>query len=172
MENQINKSIGKGNKWIYTIDLAIVSLSLIMLVGFLGYARPMLIYPENDLVTTNTSVLFSFEKGSMILIDDNPDFTSPEKIDVKDNLIVNLKPGEYYWKVDGVLQSEVRKLIVKSEIGLRLRPSGNEYEVVNSGNTRLSIDVYSNNIITGRVILDPEESENVSGIKFVGSQHD
>ncbi|MEK6927533.1 MAG: hypothetical protein AABX11_03810 [Nanoarchaeota archaeon] len=157
-------------KHIYAIDFAIIVGTLIVLFTLVIYMRPMVISPLDNLETTNNSMLFSFEKGNIIYLDDNIEFTSPEKISAENNLIINLKPGVYYWKVEGVVKSETRTLTIKSEIDLRLREAGEFYEVVNSGNTRLKVDIYNNNTLVGNVILESDESANVSGTKFVGAQ--
>ena len=164
MKNKIDK------KTILKIDIIIIAITLIGLGAAVGYARPLLIAPFDDTTTSNTSILFAFDKGENILIDDNPEFTSPESIYAKNNLVINLKPGTYYWKVSGLVQSEVRKITILSSIDLRLRESGEKYEVVNSGNTRLNVDVYDNDALVGNVVLDVDESENVSGNKFIGGQ--
>jgi len=159
-------------KQIYAIDAILIVGTLAVLILIAGYAQPLIIAPINELETSNTSVLFSFEKGNAIYLDDNPDFTSPEKIFVKDNLIINLKPGTYYWKAEGLLESEVRTLTINSEVDLRLKDAGENYEVVNSGNTRLKVGIYDNNTLVGNVILDVDKSANVTGTKVVGGQYE
>lgn len=159
-------------KHMIVIDFVLIVGTLLLIAGSVGYARPLIIAPVDGLVTTETAVLFSFEKADLILIDDNPAFTSPTEIYVKDNLIINLKPGVYYWKVVGISESMVRELIIESEVDLKLKESenGEEYEVVNSGNTRLNVDVYNGGVLSGNVVLDVDESEEVSGTKFIGRE--
>jgi hypothetical protein len=162
-----------SKKHIIAIDFILVVGSLLVVAGLVGYAQPLVIAPIDDFTTTDTFVLFEFEKASVILIDDNIDFTSPQKIFVEDNLIINLKPGEYYWKVEGALSSEVRQLTIESEVALKLRKSGlnkDSYEIVNAGNTRLNVDVYEKGELTGNVILGVDEDEEVSGTKFIGEE--
>ena len=160
-----------NNKHILALDFIVVVGSLLIVAGLVGYARPLVIAPIPDLHTAETSVLFEFEKANLILIDDNPGFTSPEKIFVKDNLVINLKPGVYYWKIQGSLQSEVRKITIESEIELMVRKSAEDnYEIVNAGNTRLNVDIYQNEKLTGSIVLDVDEDEEVSGTKFIGGQ--
>ena len=161
-----------NNKHILALDFIVVVGSLLIVAGLVGYSRPLAIAPISDFNTTETSVLFEFEKANLILIDDNPEFTSPEEIFVKDNLVINLKPGVYYWKVQGTLQSEVRKLTIESEVDLRLRKGAEKdnYEIVNAGNTRLNVDIYENNVLTKNVVLGVEETKEVSGTKFIGGE--
>jgi len=160
------------NRKILIIDLILVVGSLALIAGMVGYATPLVIAPIDDLTTTDTSVLFSFERGEIVLIDDNLEFTSPQEIHVEDNIVINLKPGIYYWKVQGALLSEVRKLTIQSEIDLKLKKSDVEgvYEVVNSGNEVLNVDIFQQGEFTGNIILDVDESKEVSGTKFIGRE--
>lgn len=163
-----------NKKYILGIDLLVVVGTLIVIAVLVGYARPLVIAPTDKLSTTNTAVLFSFEKANLILIDDNLEFSSPEEIYVKDNLVINLKPGIYYWKVVGALPSEVRKLTIESEVDLKLRrvASGNDsYEIVNSGNAELNVDVYQGEKLAGNVVLGVDGNKEVSGTKFVGREN-
>jgi hypothetical protein len=161
------------NKKIIAIDLVLVVGSLLIIGGLVGYAQPLAIAPINDLETTETGVLFEFEKANVILIDDNLEFSSPQEIYVQDNLVVNLKPGVYYWKVKGVLSSEVKKLTIESEVDLKLRELEEKYEIVNSGNTKLNVDIYGelDGSLIGNVILDVDEDEEVSGTSFIGGEY-
>jgi hypothetical protein len=159
------------NKKIIVIDLVLVLGSLIVIAGLVGYSRPLAIAPIDEYVTSG-SVLFEFEKADKILIDDNLDFSSPQEIYVENGIVVNLKPGKYYWKISGVLESDVRSLTIESEVDLRLRESAGGFEVVNSGNTKLNVDVYSGGILTGKVSLEPEKTEKSWGDKFIGGQAD
>jgi len=157
---------------IYAIDLIVLVGSLVVILGIVGYATPLIISPSDNSVTANNSVLFSFEKGSAIMIDDNKDFSSPEIINVENNLVINLKPGHYYWKVKGLLQSEIREFTIQSEVELKLKEAGNKFEVVNAGNVELNVDIYNNESLNGSIILKVDENKNVSGTKFIGSQNE
>lgn len=116
----------------------------------------------------NGSVLFSIERAELILIDDNNEFTSPEQFIVKDGLVINLKPGVYYWKAESVLKSEVRKLTINSEIDLKLRKMESGYGITNAGNTRLDVEVYNGTSLVDKIKLDVDEDKSLSGTKFVG----
>ena len=162
----------ENKKKIIILDLIFVVGSLFVIALLVGYSKPLVIAPIDELETTNAAVLFEFEKADLILIDDNLKFSSPQKFYAEDNLVINLKPGVYYWKVQGTLGSEIRELTVKSEVDLKLKKSAvNEsYEIVNAGNTKLNVDVYENGLFTGNVVLDVDEEEEVSGTKFVGGE--
>jgi hypothetical protein len=157
---------------IIMMDLILVVGSLLIIAGIVGYARPLVIAPADDFTSTETGILFEFEKAEVILIDDNLQFSSPQEIYVEDNLVVNLKPGVYYWKVRGGVDSKVRKLTIESEIELKIRDSGENYKIVNSGNDRLNVDIYSGleEGLIGRVILDVDEGREIAGRKFVGRE--
>lgn len=159
---------------IWAIDMIVIVGTLVVLLGTVGYVRPLVIAPLDGEITTETGVLFEFEKADRILIDDNMEFSSPTEIYVEDNLVINLKPGVYYWKVDGLLESEVRRLEIVSEVDLKLKmiDGGESYEVVNSGNVVLDVDVYENGTFREKVVLDVDEGREVSGTKFVGSMGD
>lgn len=164
----LNKNI------VYGIDLLIVAGTLIGLFIMFGYARPLVIGPIGDYNSTNTSVLFTFEKGEVILIDDNLEFSSPQKITAQNYLVVHLEPGRYYWKIEGALPSTVRSLTINSLVDLKLRKIENgkeEYEVVNAGNTLLDVEVYHNDILNQTIVLDIDESKETSGEAFVGRQN-
>lgn len=160
----------KSNKHIYAIDLALIVGTLIVLIVMVGYARPLVIAPIDDEVTSETAVLFEFDKADKILIDENVEFTSPREIYVENDLVVNLKPGIYYWKVEGILESEVRELTIINEIDLKVRESDDKYEVINSGNSDLNVDIYRDGNLTESITLKVDESVEKEGGEFIGKQ--
>jgi len=161
-------------KHIIAIDFILVVGSLLLIAGIVGYTQPLAIAPLNGFETTDTAVLFEFEKAEVILIDDNPDFSSPEEIYAKNDLVINLKPGKYYWKLFGVGNSEVREITIVSEVDLKIRQAedSDSYELVNAGNTLLNIDIYNNSELTNKIVLDVDRSREVSGTKFIGREHE
>lgn len=154
------------------IDFALIVVTLLVLASFIGYARPLVIAPLDDLATTNGSVLFEFERGNIILIDDNAGFNSPREIHAEENLLIHLKPGKYYWKVKGVLGSEIRELTILSEVSLKLKKLNDKFGLVNTGNVELDVEIYEYNSLVEKVVLDVLEEKEVSGTKFVGGQHE
>lgn len=159
-------------KIIYAIDLVLLLGSLVALFFIAGYAQPLVIAPIDEYSSDNGSVLFSFDNAERIYIDDNAEFSSPEIYDVDDNFVLRLEPGIYYWKAEGLVQSDVRTLTIESRIELRVRESdsGEGYEVVNAGNTVLNVDVYDKGSFSERIILAPYDSEVLRGDKFVGGE--
>ncbi len=170
-EKSLKKIFAKGkNKHIKIIDFVLIVGTVLFFASFVNYARPLVIAPINNLATTNSSVLFEFERGNIILIDDNLEFSSPQKIQAEDNLVINLKTGKYYWKIEGVLESEVREFTILSEVNLKLKRVEDKYLIVNAGNLELDVGIYENKSFVENIILDIDESKEVSGTKFMGEQ--
>ena len=162
-----------NNKYILLIDAVIVFGSLFIIAGLVGYTRPLVIAPLDDYVTSDSSVLFEFEKADLVLIDENLDFSSPREIYVEDNIVINLEPGIYYWKVAGALESSARQLTIESEVNLKIKAAEDgTYEVVNSGSSKLDVDVYDKGVLTGKITLDVDEGDSFEGDKIIGGQID
>ena len=159
-------------KHVYTVDLILIVGTLACLIFLVGYSRPLVIAPLDEFETTNGSVLFLIEKAEFVFIDDNIEFSSPEKFSVEDGLVINLKPGVYYWSAESVLKSEIRKLTINSEVDLKLRKLEQGYGITNAGNTRLDVEVYNGTSLIDRIKLDVSDEKNLSGTKFVGSWGD
>ncbi|MDP3881251.1 MAG: hypothetical protein Q8Q31_00015 [Nanoarchaeota archaeon] len=154
------------------IDWVMIALTLAAIAALIGYSRPLIISPIDNLSTTDTAILFSFDKGNYIILDDNEEFSSPERIYAQNNLVLNLKPGIYYWKVEGALSSEVRKLIIESRVELKFVENEGEYDLINSGNVPLNVSVYNRAILTGSVIAEVGEKLNSSGDEYIGRENE
>lgn len=174
----------KSKYLLYLIDGILIFGMLASLVGTLYYngpeltgliTGPVLNSPENGSIMSQ-AVLFSFDYGNTLLIDDNLNFSDPREFNVEDNLQITLEPGVYYWMVvgEGDKKSEIREFTVQSRIELKLRKSESSegYEVVNAGNTKLNVDVYEGGQLTGKMILDVNRAGNAQGDKFIGGQAD
>jgi len=155
---------------IYKIDTVLIVVSLAVLIGLMGYINPSVIAPIDDYETTDTEILFSIENADVLFIDDNFDFTTPDKYSLEDGLKINLKPGKYYWKAIGLTESDVRTLTINSEVNLMLESDGDGYSVVNAGNVRLNVDVYNGTDLVDKIRVGISDSVSVYGNKFVGSQ--
>lgn len=160
-----------NKKLLYGIDALLLVGTLSLVVWAFFFATPLLGAPEDGFTTTG-AVLFTFEKGDMLLIDDTLEFSSPQRIPVTDQALITLEPGTYYWKVEGVLPSEIRQITVESLVELRVRKSDTGYAITNGGDTRLNVDVYDQGTLTGQVILSPDETRDEQGDTFIGGQHD
>ncbi len=123
---------------------------------------------------TYNNELFSFKSGSVILIDKNLNFRSPERVEAKDNLVINLDKGIYYWKVEDAIPAEdVVQLEVRGSIAsLKLVKSREGYDVVNFGDSILSVDIYSSGKFTGNVILGEGIGGEVSGVVNIGGENE
>jgi len=155
---------------IYKIDLVLVIVSLVVLIVLVGYARPMVIAPL-DGYESSGNVLFSIENAGDLLIDDNMEFTTPDRYAVEDGMEINLMPGIYYWKAVGTLSGDVRILTINSEVNLELRRDGEDYSVVNAGNVRLNVDVYNGTDLVDKVKVDVGEGAD-GGDKYIGGMDD
>ncbi len=157
--------------FIRAVDFVVLSISLIAIISLVRYAQPLVIAPLDEYQTSNTSVLFAFEKGEAILIDDNVEFSSPDRILTNSTNSITLQPGTYYWKVEGVLNSDVRKLSVLSRVELLLRSTSEGYDVINAGTTTLDVAVYNQSTFVKNVTLAPAATETAQGDTFVGREH-
>ncbi len=160
-----------GKREIYLMDIIVVVGTLIVLLGVIRYAQPLINAPLDNFTTAETIILFELERGTILLVDDTPDFTSPERIPITDKLLISLKPGVYYWKVDGILDSPIRKLIVVSTVDLRLRAAGEKYEVINIGTVSANVTFYENETILTSRVIEAGKSEPAQGTMIVGGQH-
>ena len=160
------------NKTIYTIDMVLVGLGVVLLLGLIGYSTPRVIAPIDNLTTADSFVLFSIDNANSIFIDDNINFSSPEEIIVEDNIKINLEPGFYYWKIKSVGRSEIRTLNILSEVDFRIKKSENGYDITNAGNVNLNVEVYDNNTKVGNFDLAVDEAKESNGDKFIGGQNE
>lgn len=155
-------------KFIWKIDLVLISFSVITLLLLVGYARPLVISPINKYSSTDGKVLFLIKNANVILIDDNPDFTSPNKYIVNNGTEINLEPGKYYWEAVGVLGSKIRTLTIKSKVSFRLIKMGDDFGVVNDGNVGLNVAIYNGTKFIKKIKLGVGYEAKEKGTKFVG----
>jgi hypothetical protein len=155
----------------------IISAQLIFLIGIFSlvyFLAPHTSYPKNNAMIGYSIVDFGIDNTDIILIDDNPDFSSAVKINLKERNTTRifLEPGTYYWKAVGILESSVKKFTVISEVNLELKNSS----LKNTGDVPLNITKKSRGTMTGLVILDvgAEYVANNTGEKIIyqGEQYD
>lgn len=154
----------------HVVDLVLVAVSLIVLLGLVGYAQPFVIAPLDGAVQLENEVMFSFDRGSHVLVDDSLEFSSP--LVVREGETLELEPGVWYWKVEGATESEVRTLTIQGVVALELRSVDGEIEVVNVGNTRLRIKEYRDEVLLGERVVSVSSSAMVSGgvDRMIGGQ--
>lgn len=95
---------------------------------------------------------FGLPTSYTIMIDDNPDFTTPIKAKVEGKTYTpenNLELGDHYWKVKGFRESRTQKFTIVSQVSLKREDDEN---LRNDGNTRLNLDLKPS--IVGAVVLD------------------
>ncbi len=153
---------------IWKMDLALIGFTVVILLLLVGYARPLVISPLNKYSSTDGKVLFLVKKANVIYIDDNPDFTSPNKYVVSNGTKIDLDPGQYYWKAVGVLGTKIRTLTIKSKVSFRLVKIGKDFGVVNDGNVGLNVDIYNGTKLVNKIKLGVGDKSKANGTKFVG----
>jgi len=156
---------------VWKLDLIVILVSVFLLMGLVGYARPLVIAPIDDYESDTGRVLFEFDRADVLLIDDNMEFTSPDEYEGSNGGVLILEPGVYYWKTTGVLGSEIRKLTINSRVELELLETEEGVAVVNAGNVRLNVDVYDDEELVDKVKLEVG-SLSSEGDKFVGGYDD
>ena len=122
-------------------------------------------YPRAEVDVNGNSVRFSSINANVIMISENPDFSNPRYIDLTDieNISFNLNPGKYYWKSDnGIISGFKNEFTIDSKVGLSIIRTENESDLVNVGNVKIKVSKSDNGVMVGHIILEPEESENIS----------
>jgi hypothetical protein len=146
------------------IVINIVAIALFVLLLNLS----ILVYPQDGMQTRNTMLNFRWIGfSSYAIIDDNPSFTSP--IRIEKNQPIELSPGTYYWCVPflkGCLQKT--SFEVESEVsvtGKKITEGGGNaaYQINNTGNIATKIETINllGRLITGLFILEPRGSKIV-----------
>jgi len=164
------KKMTKMSK-IFLVAQAIFILGVFFLVIFLS---PNASYPRDNTIVGYNIINFDFDNAEFILIDDNSDFTSPIKFDLKEQNTTKilLEPGTYYWKSVGILESTVRKFTIGSEVGLELK----NQSLKNTGNILLNITEETEGDVSGLFILEVDveyivnETDNKKNYR--GEQHE
>jgi hypothetical protein len=137
------------NRKILVIDTVLILGSLIAIAGIIGYTQPFATAPlQSD------STIFTLNNVDYILIDDALDFSSPERIDLNEDVLVSLPSGHYYFKIVGDA-SEVREMTLEFDLKILFDVSGNEVRVINYGSNDLEVSVYTHGTYT--------ESKSISG---------
>jgi hypothetical protein len=159
------------NKTIYAIDTIIIIASIITILIIIGYANPQVTGPINNFETKEQTVLFNVENADYIFIDENKEFTTPKRYEVKENLEIHLTPGTYYWKATGILESSIRELTIISEISLGLKKINEEtYEVINTGNEELEVELYKEGYLEETITLKPGNNKETTANYIKGEK--
>jgi len=160
MKNKINKA-----KKIIFVDAII----LILIIGGLFLLTPKII----GTISKDRLTFFKFTNAYAILIDDNPDFSSPKEVTEE---AMKLNPGQYYWKAIGVLgESEMGNFSIDSEVIVNMRIDRENITIHNKGNVPINVKEDTRQIISGKMIIEineKEEFENKLNATFEISQND
>jgi len=157
-----------------TIDFVLVSVSLFSIMLLFSNFTGRAISPLNDEVLDSNKVLFEIKGASFILLDDNEEFSSPEKIYLEDYLEIRLEPGVYYWKIVDDKTNEIRKLTILSVVDLSIQRSSEEdsFEVVNGGTEDLNVGVYDGEFLIDSFNLNSSGTVSKNGTKFIGGKNE
>ncbi|MEI6058571.1 MAG: hypothetical protein WCP89_02260 [archaeon] len=146
--------------------IVLVVLGQFLLIGailfFVYLSAPRLEAPLNGAVIREDFVQFKFSGAEMILVDDNEDFSSPKMLNVSDlsSIGIGMKPGKYYWKAVGNVESFTRSFVIDSNVGLELNK--NESKLKNVGNVETNVTKEYQGTLGGLVILDVGVEYNVN----------
>ncbi len=138
---------------------AIIITNLIIL-GFLFLITTIkLESPQGEIFERKPTFQWTgFSPSYKLILDENPEFTSPEIKVVKEKKYTpkeNLPLGEYYWKIIGLRESKVKKFRIISKVSIKKE----DKEIINDGNTRIKLGFKPQ--ITGAAILDLQEKANI-----------
>jgi|TARA_Y100000310_G_scaffold69290_1_gene64737 hypothetical protein len=143
-----------NKKQIITIDFILVIGTIIVVASLIKYSEPFIVAPISN--TKNTNILFEFEKTNLILVSQDVNFKSIKEIHPKDNLMINLKPGKYYWEFVNISDNEIKEFSILSKVDLKFVDKDDKFEVVNVGDTKLNVKLYNHGEFTGNIILNTE----------------
>jgi len=135
------------------------ALFLAIIFGFI-----FVFYPSTDVSINGNFVKFDSINSKVIVISENPDFSNPHYIDLRemDNVGFSLEPGIYYWKPsNSLIEGFARKFVIDSEVGLGIEREDDNVSLVNIGNVKVNVTKNKDGIMVGRVILEPEESQEI-----------
>ncbi len=122
----------------------------------------------SNIHTTNTTIKLAWTGfAPYALIDENPQFTSPAK--VEKSAEIELKPGTYYWCVPFLSKClGKQELVIDSEVAITaekiLQGKNATYKVENEGNVPLSVTIknFLTNMITGFTMIEIDKSANIT----------
>jgi len=135
--------------------IIIGQIIFLVVIGIVIYS----LYPRTSMTLNGNTVKFSSINANLIILSENPDFSNPRYLDINDEVEFSLKPGKYYWKSsNSYIEGLKKELIIDSEVGLSLE---GEEELVNIGNVKINVTKKDGKMV-GNIILDIDESENVS----------
>jgi len=143
-------------------NIKIITVQMILLIGVMLIIY--LLYPKTDVNVSGDWVSFKSINANVIMISNSPDFSNPRFLDFneRENYTFNLEPGVYYWKSSNSLISGLKnKFIIRSEVGLGIDREEENTSLVNIGNVKINVTKTKDGKMMGRIILEPEESQEI-----------
>ncbi len=131
-------------KIIFIVDSILVFLCLSSILLFFGNITGGVIFPMHSLDSFSSEVLFEIGDVDFFILDKNEDFSSPEKIYLKEDLEFNLEEGIYYMKIVYEEFEEIFKLTILFPLNLSVTNSDEGFKIVNLGKTSLDVSLYEN----------------------------
>jgi len=149
----------KTSKKKMKIAALVIGLQILLIGGifsFVYFFAPKLEYPSDGALINEDFVQFRFKNANAILIDDNEDFSSPKILNASElsSVGIGMKPGKYYWKAVGNIESSTREFVIDSKVGLELNKSNSTLK--NVGNVEVNVSEEHKGVLSGLVILDVE----------------
>lgn len=150
----MKKKINNQTKTILVLPV----LTVLILVALFSLSKIILVTPRGHI--TETDIVFRWHAIDnyayyRLLVDDNPEFTSPLSIETAGNeyRISNLSVGEHYWKVigynKGFVESSVNSFSIDSLVSVNRTITG----IRNEGNVPLLIELFAGGI-TGHAVVN------------------
>jgi hypothetical protein len=133
------------------LEKKILIVEAIFILGVFAYlflAVPKQISPVSGKAITNSEdFVFEIANGEEIWISMSNNFANP--IILKEGDEITLPPGEYYWKIKGLLRdSAVKTFTIQALAGLDLSDNGDNSKLENSGNLDLNVEKKKDSTIT------------------------
>ncbi|MFB6246273.1 MAG: hypothetical protein ABEI74_01620 [Candidatus Pacearchaeota archaeon] len=147
----------KKNTTLKMIGIELVLLVVIVLVIFQLSPGASL----NRQTGAASQEILKFKNAHAILIDDNSDFTSPQRIDGNKT---TLEPDKYYWKAIGLLgETKTGNFTIDSEVVINVKEKGNKTEVQNIGNVPVNITTREGKVVRSGLVVEEGSSLELNG---------
>jgi hypothetical protein len=159
------------NKRYKESSVLVLSVVIIFLIVFLAFSSITLIDPRGKI--TDRSPIFEWSgnyDNYTLFVDDDSTFENPLLVFVLEvnyfEFETDLEFGEYYWKLVATKDGkQIESKPLKFEVVSLVAYSLDEEKLVNEGNSKSKL-----NSITGGVVLDPGQSEEVNGGNYTLEQ--
>ncbi len=134
-----------------------------------------LLYPKIDIELNGNVINFESINANVIVLSENPDFSNPRYLEIKDNLSLALNPGKYYWKASNkFIEGMGKEVTIDSEVGMKLEVTDEEEaNLENVGNVKINITKTKSGKMVGHIILETDEEREVENdvkVKYIGEQ--